>query len=49
MCAFPGCKNKAASRGKKEDGTYATWKWCRFHRQGAGKKDRLALPTPKSK
>lgn len=43
-CAYPNCKNKADSRGKRQtEKGYAQFKWCRFHRKGAGKKARLEL------
>lgn len=45
-CAFPNCNNLGDSKGKKfVDGVRAVkrFKWCRFHRKGAGKNDRLKL------
>lgn len=45
MCAYPDCKNIADSRGSRIDGGKARFKWCRYHRRGNGKKERLNL-TP---
>lgn len=45
-CAFPKCQNKGASRGKKDHGELARFKWCHYHRKGEGKKERLMLPLP---
>lgn len=40
ICAFPNCENHCQKRSAKK---VATFRWCRFHRVGGGKKDRLAL------
>lgn len=43
MCAYPNCKRRAASRGKKSHGELARFKWCGPHRQGRFKHERLKL------
>jgi hypothetical protein len=49
LCAFPGCKIGAASRGKRGQNSTTDpngrkyFKWCNTHRRGKGKAERLAL------
>ena len=45
-CVYPNCKNIAEKRGSRNtEKGFAQFKWCKFHRKGKGKNERLELIT----